>query len=332
MSEHYENQLSIYNGVRELKFGGSVKWILPFREIDEYICDGQDYANAELKIVATLTDYLNGERVEGYGTTSVTRKDLNMGFSIPSPSMFQYDMPFHASVSNKSIMEFTKRFYERTHFLQIWVQKGNGHPLSRSQLQFGELLVELNLQWSDGQKDQISAPFPVRRRSKFYGNRHEWQVTVPSLKRHAEKRSGKAEIASVTATATFSTSNGLKSSANLVLLPENNSTYAMPRLQLTTSTHDPKVGENMIFHVRSNHFLEDFYLVIIADGRLLTAKPISMGLSKLRTFHERITSDMTPSVSFVLWHIDKSGTLVHTSLTVQTTSKTNTSVSCFLYL
>ena len=55
--------------------------------------------------------------------------------------------------------------------------------MTESQLQNGELLVETVMQRTNGQTVQISPPFPVRRRSRFYGNRHMWQVTVPNLKR-----------------------------------------------------------------------------------------------------------------------------------------------------
>jgi len=310
LQEHFENHLSVYNGeVESLKFSGQLKWVLPMREIEDYICDdgGESWVEAKVKVTAALTDHSNGEQVEGFAEARVTRKNLNMGFSVPSPSIFHHDMPFHT---------------------KIWIQRGNGEPLRRKQLRNGELMMEINAQWSDGRRDVVSPKFPVRRRSQFSGNRHLWKTTIPSMKhRLLSRRKAGVELASVTATATFSTLNGIVASADLQLLPQTNSTVFVPKLQLTTSTANPRVGENMIFHVRSNFDLKDFYLVIMSGQRLLTSKPVGMLYTKLKTFHEMVTSDMTPTATFIIWHIDSQGTFVHTSLTVQTTAKSNTTIS-----
>ena len=213
--------------------------------------------------------------------------------------------------------------------------------MTRSQLENGELLVEISLQRTDGRTEQVSPPFPVRRRSKFYGNRHMWQMTVPNLKRHLGlKDEGDKEVASVTARAIFTTFGGssdgrrLEARSELVLIPyappSVNSTkvHHVPRLQLTTSTPDPRVGQNVILHLRSNYDLgSDYYLTVMSGGKLLTSKQDSMGFTKLRTFDELITSDMTPSVTFVLWNLDSRGSFVHTSLTLQTQARTNTTMS-----
>ena len=213
--------------------------------------------------------------------------------------------------------------------------------MTRSQLENGELLVEISLQRTDGRTEQVSPPFPVRRRSKFYGNRHMWQMTVPNLKRHLGlKDEVDKEVASVTARAIFTTFGGssdgrrLEARSELVLIPyappSVNSTkvHHVPRLQLTTSTPDPRVGQNVILHLRSNYDLgSDYYLTVMSGGKLLTSKQDSMGFTKLRTFDELITSDMTPSVTFVLWNLDSRGSFVHTSLTLQTQARTNTTMS-----
>ena len=90
----------MYSGVSTLKFAGSFKWVLPIKDIEDNICDsGERYTEAKIKVMATVTDHSNGEKVEGYSVARVTRKSLNMGFSVPSPSMFHHDMPFHTMVS-----------------------------------------------------------------------------------------------------------------------------------------------------------------------------------------------------------------------------------------
>ena len=203
--------------------------------------------------------------------------------------------------------------------------------MTESQLQNGELLVETVMQRTNGQTVQISPPFPVRRRSRFYGNRHMWQVTVPNLKRQLGRTLQKGPgvgVASVTAKATFNTMSDISAEAELVLVPHQDDGGHAPRLQLTTSTPEPRVGNNVILHLRSNYDLtNDFYLIVMSGGRLLTSKQDSMGFTKLKTFDQLITTEMTPSVTFVLWNLDSRGAFVHTSLTIQSVAKTNTTVS-----
>ena len=87
-------------GPFSLKFTGKFNWFLPWEDVSQYVCDdGRKYQEGQLKIVASLTDHSNGEVVSGHATARVTTKDLNMGFSVPTPTIFYHDMPYHAWVS-----------------------------------------------------------------------------------------------------------------------------------------------------------------------------------------------------------------------------------------
>ena len=83
-----------------LKFTGKFNWFLPWEDVSQYVCDdGRKFQEGRLKIVASLTDHSNGEVVSGHATARVTTKDLNMGFSVPTPTTFYHDMPYHAWVN-----------------------------------------------------------------------------------------------------------------------------------------------------------------------------------------------------------------------------------------
>ena len=57
-----------------------------------------------LKIDATVTRAINGQKVSAFSHTFVTSQALNMGFSVPSPATFYTDMPFETSV-RKSLID-----------------------------------------------------------------------------------------------------------------------------------------------------------------------------------------------------------------------------------
>ena len=76
-------------------------------------------------------------------------------------------------------------------------------------------------------------------------------------------------------------------------------------------------GGNIILHVRSNFVLDDFHCVVTTSkGKLLTTRLISMGNTKLKTFDEIVTFNMSPEATFLVWHVDNWGRTVSASVTV----------------
>ena len=51
-----------------------------------------------MKIEATVTRAINGQKVSAFAYTFVTSQSLNMGFSSTSPATFYTDMPFETWV------------------------------------------------------------------------------------------------------------------------------------------------------------------------------------------------------------------------------------------
>ena len=103
--------------------------------------------------------------------------------------------------------------------------------------------------------------------------------------------------------------------SSLILLPPKLNPFGS-QLQITSSTKKPKLGENIILHVRSNFDLEDFHCIVTSRGRLLTTRLISMGHTKLKTFDEIVTFNMAPQATFLVWHVDNWGRMITASVTV----------------
>lgn len=82
------------------QFSGHIKWLLSWRPEISYLCDGKfDQGSTELtefvlRVDATVTRAINGQKVSAFSHSFVTSQALNMGFSVASPATFYTDMPF----------------------------------------------------------------------------------------------------------------------------------------------------------------------------------------------------------------------------------------------
>jgi hypothetical protein len=89
------------------QFSGRIKWLLSWTSEIPYLCEGrydpQQNSNEVnefvLKIEATVTRAINGQKVSAFAHTFVTSQSLNMGFSSASPATFYTDMPFETWVT-----------------------------------------------------------------------------------------------------------------------------------------------------------------------------------------------------------------------------------------
>ena len=82
-----------------------MKWLLSWKPEISYLCDGKfDQGSKELsefvlRVDATVTRAINGQKVSAFSHTFVTSQALNMGFSVASPATFYTDMPFDTWVT-----------------------------------------------------------------------------------------------------------------------------------------------------------------------------------------------------------------------------------------
>ena len=75
-----------------------------------------------------------------------------------------------------------------------------------------------------------------------------------------------------------------------------------------------QVGENIVFHVRSNKYVEHLNYVISNSGKVLESSSIRLAPYNMRTFHVLVTKEMAPLTTLLVWHMDSAGYVVAQSL------------------
>ena len=91
------------------------------------------------------------------------------------------------------------------------------------------------------------------------------------------------------------------------------------RLHISCSTRSPKVrggigcsvlsvvlqvGENIVFHVRSNKYVHHLNYVITNNGKVLESSTIKLAPHNIRTFHVMVREEMMPLATIMVWHLD----------------------------
>ena len=95
-----------------------------------------------------------------------------------------------------------------------------------------------------------------------------------------------------------------------LLVERNRSSHI---LSLTTSSSKIKVGQNIIFHTRSNYPLSDVHFIIEAAGRIVFHRDLNVGNSKIITFDAIATDDMIPDSKAIVWHLSREKAIVSAS-------------------
>ena len=85
---------------------------------------------------------------------------------------------------------------------------------------------------------------------------------------------------------------------------------ARHRLELSTSTREPRVGSNAVFHVRSNREVRLVHYIVLSGGRVTQTGSLHLGSYNIRTFSLSLNSSMVPLASLVVWTTDTSGNIL----------------------
>lgn len=110
----------------------------------------------------------------------------------------------------------------------------------------------------------------------------------------------------------FKDSYGERATAELLMLahisPESK------HIKVTTSTTEAKVGEYIIFHIRSNYYVEKYNWLIISKGIVLLTGDEVMEDS-VSTIAVPLSAEMAPAATVVVWHVMQNGDVTADSLT-----------------
>lgn len=71
-------------------------------------------------------------------------------------------------------------------------------------------------------------------------------------------------------------------------------------ITVSSSTRNPRVGENIVFHVRSSHSVASLSYLVVSGGRVLVSEELAMAPHLVRTFHLEVTPAMAPLATLLV--------------------------------
>ncbi|KAL3286714.1 hypothetical protein HHI36_001209 [Cryptolaemus montrouzieri] len=271
--------LKMFNGVYHFKY--------PLRDILPFTPNG----GMELIIVATVGDYFLDEILEGYSTARVYNSSIKLKFIGDSPQVFKPGMPLNcyivASYHDDSPLP-PERLYNSYMEIITTVDMRNGG---------GRNIVPKQIFQMDENAGVWEYKLDVKRELGLEGSKgYEELSTIRTIRIQANFRDG----------------FGQPTSAELVLLSHHSPNDQ--HIKLHTSTITPKVGEYMIFHIRSNYYIDSFNYIIISKGIVLLTGEQDMN-DFVSTMAIGLSAEMAPVATMIIWHVSRYGFVTVDSLT-----------------
>ncbi|XP_028967435.1 CD109 antigen [Galendromus occidentalis] len=235
----------------------------------------------KLVVKAKVMDVRTSLVRKGYSESLIFKKSYTLRFEGPAKQVFKPGLPFRARIE--------LRYQDGTPVEQEWFR---GRPVSHY-LRASVFVTGLAAQ----PKLQHPRIFDL-------GNTR-WEIQIdatPNWSNSSRPIFLEAHL--------FDEYFGVERS-RLVLLPEfsENSHH----LSISTSTRNAKVGEYIIFHVRSNYYVESFQYLIMAKGVIIKSSVESMTTS-IRTFAVTLTKQMAPKALIIVYDLTADDKLLADSL------------------
>ncbi|CAL1294220.1 unnamed protein product [Larinioides sclopetarius] len=241
------------------------------------------------------------EQVEtGFAQALLYKADLKLAFLGANPQIFKPSMPF--------------RCYVSVSFL-------DGSPLPSWRLNDQKLELRTKVRLSGGREQELEARFEQMSPVQF----GIWEITVDLLSEFGTL-TALNDVQSMLLEAKYTDETGERARTTLLVYASYTPTHR--HLQVTTSTRDAKVGEYIIFHVRADYYVQQFYYMVVSKGIVLLSGAEEMP-SSLKTFAVPCSSEMAPTASLIVWDMAREGEVVADALTfpVDGLSRNNFSVT-----
>ncbi|KAI4466576.1 macroglobulin / complement [Holotrichia oblita] len=277
-----------YNQIPSLKFFyGVYHFKYPVEELKRQVTT---LDNVELVITATVGDRYLNEVIEGYSLARIYNSSIKLSFLGGSPQVFKPGMPYTIYV--------VASFHDGSHI-----------PMAR--LRQCQMQLEIDISSRKGAPQNIQTK-PLRM-SESPG---VWKYII-DLKRDLKPTGPDAyavlsDVDQIRVKATFRDVRGEMIEQNLLMLahysPENK------QIKVSTSTEEPKVGEYIILHVRSNYIIDRYNYVIVSKGNMLVTGDQIME-DYVSTIAVTLSPEMAPVSTVVVWHIGRYGDVTVDSLT-----------------
>ncbi|XP_016968593.1 CD109 antigen [Drosophila biarmipes] len=270
-------------------FNGTFDFKWPLRELELLV---PNLANSEVLITATVGEKFYDEIISGYSVARVYNSSLKVVFLGESPQVFKPAMPFTTYLA---------------------VEYHDGSPIDPNLLRQGLMEVSGFVESrSGGRRD-----WPAQRLSMSQQSDGIWEVQIDirndlNLDERPQARDFLNGIQNMRLQANFVDPRGERIQTELLLV-----SHYSPRnqhIKVTTSTEKPVVGEYIIFHIRTNFYLEEFNYLIMSKGVILVndRETITEGI---KTIAVVLSSEMAPVATMVVWKINQQGQVVADSLT-----------------
>lgn len=241
----------------------------------------------------------------GYARAYIFGSRLKLSFLGASPQVFKPFMPFKAYCSLSYL---------------------DGSPLEDARIRSRYLDVTPRVFMSQFGLQSRTQTIPIQREAMSPVYPGIWEITV-DLRQHFKDKRALADVQRVRLEATYTDGiDGDRIPAQLDVYAYHTKTNRL--IQVSTSTKQPRVGEYIIFHVRSNYHVDSFSYVILSKGMILLTGTEEMS-SSIKTFAVSLSPEMAPSSTIVVYDIARGGDVTVDSLTfpVDGISRNNFSVT-----
>ncbi|KAM8717393.1 hypothetical protein ACLKA7_004140 [Drosophila subpalustris] len=289
--DNYDSWTSSYrNSLPFLRyFNGTFDFKWPLRELELLV---PRLANSEILITATVGEKFYDEIISGYAVARVYNSSLRVAFLGESPQVFKPAMPFTT---------------------YLVVEYHDGSPINPNLLRQGLMEVSGFVESRNGGRRD----WPAQRLHMSQQSDGVWELKIDirndlQLDERPQNRDFLNGIQNMRLQAVFVDPRGERLQTELLLV-----SHYSPRnqhIKITTSTEQPVVGEYIIFHIRTNFYLEEFNYLIMSKGVILIndRETITEGI---RTIAVVLSAEMAPMATLVVWKITQQGQVVADSLT-----------------
>ena len=222
-----------------------------------------------MRLEATVTDESGGTHL-GWAETRLTRPQVKLQFL--GPRTLNRDLPYE---------------------LIVTASEQDGSMLSKDSLARAQLVVETLLQLRNG--TLLMAGVHEKRREPGLA---AWKHTssLAEQLRHLEGSLDSRQVVGLVLDASYA--DGRQRAGARVHLK---ATEQEERLAVSCSTRSPRVGQNIVFHVRTSRPVASLSYLVVGRGRVFASAELAMDPQTVRTFHLPVRAEMAPCATLLVY-------------------------------
>ena len=249
----------------------------------------------KVKIVARVGEVCTGQTHSGWSSVLIRRPRVHLSFAGPQHKVIDPQLSFTTTVGPNLP---TIRVSESQQYLQVVAELA-----SLASLETAEVRVETRLVLRNGSEVEAGRVEKLKEPGlgvAAWRHSSSLRAELRDLQLEAD------QVRGLVVTATYTDSSTATTSASMFLAVGR----ARPRLQLSTSTREPRAGSNAVFHVGSNEEVRLLHYVLLSAGRVTETGSLHLGSYNLRTFHLSLNSSMVPLATLLVWATDNTGNII----------------------